>query len=161
MSNGQPLKVKRLGSKVNQGTHTKARKSVTYRLPEGMKDAMLERIIQDKYGLRGKSRWVSEALEEFLKDRSWKDQVLDVDMVKNNNDKDVIYLEPELRELLKDKTLAVYDYARDLNSGRQEHVETLNVSDASVIRAAINWRLFGIRTPDLSYPAGLVEQGSR
>ena len=39
---------------------------VTVRFPEPLQQEMLKAIIGDKYGLRGKSKWVSEAIYSFL-----------------------------------------------------------------------------------------------
>jgi predicted DNA-binding protein len=36
------------------------------KLPESIEKKMLQTIINDGYGMRGKSKWVTEAIEEFL-----------------------------------------------------------------------------------------------
>ena len=36
-------------------------------LPNKLKEEFKIRVIQDGYGMRGKSKWVNEAVEEFLK----------------------------------------------------------------------------------------------
>ena len=36
------------------------------KLPATIEKSMLQRIIEVGYGMRGKSRWIAEALEEFL-----------------------------------------------------------------------------------------------
>lgn len=43
-----------------------AKMMVTAKLPESVHQTLLEKIIKDGYGMRGKSRWVQEALEQFL-----------------------------------------------------------------------------------------------
>ena len=45
----------------------KSATSVTIKLPEDIHQKILERIIHDKYGMRGKSKWIIEALNNFLK----------------------------------------------------------------------------------------------
>ena len=36
------------------------------KVPKSLHQAMLERIIKDGYGMRGKSKWINEAIEKFL-----------------------------------------------------------------------------------------------
>lgn len=36
------------------------------KLPESIEQNLLQRVISDKYGMRGKSKWVIEAIEAFL-----------------------------------------------------------------------------------------------
>lgn len=40
--------------------------TTTTKLPHSAHQAMLEKIIRDGYGMRGKSKWISEAVERFL-----------------------------------------------------------------------------------------------
>jgi hypothetical protein len=40
--------------------------TLTAKLPTEIHQKILERIIHDKYGMRGKSKWINEALEIFL-----------------------------------------------------------------------------------------------
>lgn len=40
--------------------------SKSVKLPENIHQEMCERIVQDKYGMRGKSLWISEAISSFL-----------------------------------------------------------------------------------------------
>lgn len=39
---------------------------ITFVVPTGLQTELRERIIRDGYGLRGKSRWVTEAIESLL-----------------------------------------------------------------------------------------------
>ncbi len=36
------------------------------KVPKSLHQAMLEKIIKDRYGMRGKSKWLNEAIERFL-----------------------------------------------------------------------------------------------
>jgi hypothetical protein len=40
--------------------------TVTAKLPNEIHQKVLEKIIQDRYGMRGKSKWINEALEAFF-----------------------------------------------------------------------------------------------
>jgi hypothetical protein len=40
---------------------------ITVRFPTELKNLMLQAVISDEYGLRGKSTWLSEAIENFVK----------------------------------------------------------------------------------------------
>jgi hypothetical protein len=40
--------------------------TTTAKIPKRVQQSMLERIIKDEYGLKGKSRWISESIEKFL-----------------------------------------------------------------------------------------------
>ena len=39
---------------------------ITFVVPKGLQNDLRERVIKDDYGLRGKSKWVSEAIEMLL-----------------------------------------------------------------------------------------------
>lgn len=39
---------------------------VTFAVPNNLKNELRERVIKDGYGLRGKSKWISEAIENLL-----------------------------------------------------------------------------------------------
>jgi hypothetical protein len=41
--------------------------TTTFKLPSSICQKLLEQVVKDGYGLRGKSRWVKEAVENFLK----------------------------------------------------------------------------------------------
>jgi hypothetical protein len=129
-----------------------AKKPVTYRLPAAVKEAMLGAVVEERYGLKGKSRWVEEAVLAFLQDRSWKDQVLDGEMTMGNDTKDVVYLDAELKRVIEDSTRKVALHAAEMAQRRirHENLDTLNVTVSSIIRAAIAWRFFGLRMPSVS-----------
>lgn len=40
--------------------------SKSVKLPENTHQEMCERIVKDKYGMRGKSLWINEAISDFL-----------------------------------------------------------------------------------------------
>ena len=40
---------------------------ITFAIPKTMKNEIRERVIKEQYGLRGKSKWISEAIENLFK----------------------------------------------------------------------------------------------
>lgn len=48
---------------------------VTAKLPQSVHQTLLEQIIKDGYGMRGKSRWVQEAIERFLQVQNYPELV--------------------------------------------------------------------------------------
>ena len=44
-----------------------AKSKITFAVPENLKHELRERVIKDGYGLRGKSKWISEAVDKLLK----------------------------------------------------------------------------------------------
>lgn len=48
---------------------------VTVRFPKSLRQEMLSTVVDDKYGMRGKSKWVSEAVLAFLSRQSFVDMV--------------------------------------------------------------------------------------
>lgn len=126
-----------------------AKKPVTYRLPAAVKAAMLGAVVEQQYGLKGKSRWIEEAVQDFLQERSWKDQVLDGEMTMGNDTKDVVYLDADVKRMIEDGTREVMAHAAEMTRRRirHENLDTLSVTASSIIRAAIVWRFFGLRMP--------------
>lgn len=47
----------------------------SFKLPTVMHHKLLEQVIKDGYGMRGKSRWVTEAIQDFLKLDDFPDMV--------------------------------------------------------------------------------------
>lgn len=39
---------------------------ITFAIPKSLKKEIREHVIKEDYGLRGKSKWISEAVENFL-----------------------------------------------------------------------------------------------
>ena len=63
---------------------------ITIRIPEVLRKEVLQVIVDDNYGLRGKSRWVAEAIIDFLN----KENFLDfVDIGSEMNGADLIAIE--------------------------------------------------------------------
>jgi metal-responsive CopG/Arc/MetJ family transcriptional regulator len=48
---------------------------ITFAIPENLKSELQARVIKNGYGLRGKSKWVSEAVESFLELKDFLDLI--------------------------------------------------------------------------------------
>lgn len=119
--------------------------TLTVRMPPEMKRQLSHQVIEDGYGMRGKSRWVSEALEGFLRDRSWPTQVLDGEMGVGSQDadKDVYAITAVLREQLGDalNTLRSHVQNEVMDGTYPKHMAP-DVSVSAIVRGAIAWRLY-------------------
>lgn len=65
-------------------------------LPNKLKEEFKVRVIQDGYGMRGKSKWVNEAVEEFLKIENFQNFVFLAEEQENLNDKEIIFANESL-----------------------------------------------------------------
>lgn len=135
------------------------RKPLSFRLPAQLKQDLALRTLSDGYGMRGKSKWVSEAILEFLKDPSWQSQVIDADMADGNDDQEVIQVDLEVKEALSQAVLNAEAYWRNeiKERIRMDREEDVNVSVAAIVRAAILWRYYDLRMPVLPEIQGNFE----
>ncbi|MEJ1388355.1 MAG: hypothetical protein RPU12_10630 [Candidatus Sedimenticola sp. (ex Thyasira tokunagai)] len=119
----------------------------TFRLIGKLKIKMQKDVIDQGYGLKGKSRWGRDAIHGFLNDPSWKDQLLDTEMIGGHEEKDVFYLTKDDRDDLITATNEVLAYAIEMTQRgiRQESIGELKITATSIIRAAINWQVFDLK----------------
>ncbi|NQY42003.1 MAG: hypothetical protein HRT87_01490 [Legionellales bacterium] len=75
----------------------KSNSRTTVRLPKGVRQEMLKRIIQEGYGLRGKSKWIAEAIDSLLVLPNFVDYVLIADQMSFLTEPEVIQLPDNLR----------------------------------------------------------------
>lgn len=138
-----------LGRIKRQGGSETGSRVVTYRLPTALKNALQEAVVRDRYGLKGKSRWLNEAIVGFLQERSWRDQALDGDMNCGNDEKDVLQCNEETRAVLADAKVQLEQYLEEsATTGiRSDAPESTEVTTSAIVRAAIVWRLFSLSMP--------------
>lgn len=65
---------------------------IVFKISEAMQMDLRRKVIDDGYGMRGKSKWVSEAVERLLK---------------MNNFVDYVYLSEDMKNLSKTETVLV------------------------------------------------------
>ena len=93
---------------------------------------MVRKMIEDDYGLRGKSRWICEAVEQLLERPEWSDEML-ADYALKSDDSDVVTLTPSVVKLINSAIpVAIREYP-NLKGGAQ----------SAIIRTAINARIMG------------------
>jgi len=71
---------------------------ISFVLPEGLRKDLNERIVHDGYNLKGKSRWVAEAVQQLFKLTNF------ADLVKVN---DVMHGFDKLESILIDRQLKI------------------------------------------------------
>lgn len=103
---------------------------ISFVLPQGLQKDLKERIVQDGYSLKGKSQWVSEAIENLLDKESY------VDLVKVN---DVMQGFEKLESILVEKNLKSKLEASVINI-RRKYPEIDGVQ-SRIMRTAILQRL--------------------
>lgn len=119
----------------------------TFRLSQAAKRSMDIRVTQDGYGLRGKSRWIMNTVEEFLDPTTWsipgeqsaqiwKRIVIDTELHKEPLVKDAINLPEDLRITLWRAAIEAALYGAEMDEPAY-----LEISISSVIRAAVMWKL--------------------
>ncbi len=103
---------------------------ISFVLPQGLQKDLKERIVQDGYSLKGKSQWVSEAIERLLNKESY------IDLVKVN---DVMQGFEKLESILVEKNLKSKLEASVINI-RRKYPEIDGVQ-SRIMRTAILQRL--------------------
>jgi hypothetical protein len=76
-------------------------------MPEEMKKELRLRVVQDGYGLRGKSKWVSEAITKFLELDSFHDFVEISEGLNKLTDPDTMVIDGNLEEMLNQAVIEV------------------------------------------------------
>lgn len=73
---------------------------ITFVVPSTLQQELRQHVINDDYGLRGKSRWVSEAIERFLKLENYEDLVNLGNEMKGLEKVETITIEKSLKKSL-------------------------------------------------------------
>lgn len=83
------------------------RSKVVFKVPDAMQQELRRQVIEDGYGMRGKSKWVSEAIERLLSNNSYAEYVnLGEDMKKVDKIETVV-VEPHIKELIDKAILEI------------------------------------------------------
>lgn len=134
--------------KINKEGKT-GKNRTTFRLSAEAKRQMSIRIMEEGYGMRGKSNWVSDTLIAFIDPETWvlnvkndapiegwKRIVIDTELLKEKLVVDAVNLTDDVRRILWRSAIEAAIYGSEM-----DEPEYLDISSASVIRAAIMWRL--------------------
>lgn len=79
----------------------------TIRLPLTTQKEMVQAIINGGYGMRGKSKWVMEAIDQLLSRGNYQELVDIGDEISSLVAVESIYLTPEIKEKLDDALIAI------------------------------------------------------
>lgn len=103
---------------------------ISFVIPENLQQDLRERIVIDGYTLKGKSRWVTEAIEQLLKINNY------IDLVKVNDEMagfekfESVLVDRELKRKLEESVICI----------RQKYPEIEGVQ-SRILRTAILQRL--------------------
>ena len=124
---------------VGKGIGALERKSLRtrYTLPSKLLMELQMRVVSDGYGLRGKSKWVCEAVIDLFTDNSWLDQ-FDADMQTGNDTSDIVTLTREAKDAMEHH---LPDIAREFPWHESPQ--------SSIIRTAIIRRMHGLSAKTL------------
>jgi len=106
------------------------KKRISVNLPVNMIKEVRARMLHSGYSLREKSKWISEAIEEFLKLNEYHALVEMAELVNDFDKTETIYVIPELEEKLQQAVIEV----------RKKHLVLEGVKSL-IIRASIIRRL--------------------
>lgn len=79
----------------------------TVRLPQGVRDEMLQRIVSDGYGFRGKSKWITEAIESLLSISDFQEYVAIADEMTSLTEAEVLIMPVTVKNKLDQAILVV------------------------------------------------------
>lgn len=102
----------------------------TVRLPRTTRQEMMQAIIADGYGMRGKSRWVSEAIDQLLSIDNYHELVDIGDEIGELEEVESIYLTAMLKESLDQALLVI-----------RKHYPMMEGVQSCIIRTSILQRL--------------------
>ncbi len=103
---------------------------ITFVVPQSLQQELRHKVINDGYGMRGKSKWVSEAIERLLQIDNYADLVYLGDEMKGFEKVETISIERSLKKTLDQ---AIHDI-------RKQH-PLLEGVQSGIIRTSILQRL--------------------
>ena len=74
---------------------------IVFVVPKSLQEELRLQVIKDRYGLRGKSKWIMEAIETLLKQEKFEDLVNYGDEFKTLEKKETLVLTSELRKRIE------------------------------------------------------------
>ncbi|MFQ5544088.1 MAG: hypothetical protein ACE5FY_07025 [Nitrospiria bacterium] len=108
--------------------------SVSFRTSSKIVQIMLEHIVADGYGLKGKSRWITDAVERFLEMPEYWDLV-DIASVQEDLDKAVTCIIPvTVNEKLEKALIEV-----------RQHFPSMEGVKSNILRASITQRVLQVK----------------
>lgn len=106
---------------------------ISFVLPMTLQDELKERVVKDRYNLKGKSRWVQEAVEKLLAVANFPDLVKINDEMKGFEKLESVVISRDLKKQLMEAVIAV----------RKKYPE-LDGVQSRIVRSAIVQRLLRV-----------------
>ena len=103
---------------------------VAFAVPSSLKKELLEHVIKEGYGLRGKSKWISEAVESLLNLNDYRELISYNDEMHGFDEMETAVIEYSLKSKLEHAILEV----------RKEY-PTLEGVKSRILRTAIMQRI--------------------
>ena len=103
---------------------------VSFALPTSLKKEIRERVIRDGYGLRGKSRWVTEAIESLLSIKDYPKLISYNDEMSGFNEIETIVIDYKIRKNIEVAVLQI-----------RKQYPTLEGVKSCIFRTAVMQRL--------------------
>ena len=103
---------------------------VTFVVPQVFQQDLREQVIKDGYGMRGKSKWISEAIENLLELPNYIELVQYSDEMKGFEKVETIVIAKNLKNLLDQAIIAV-----------RKQYPTIEGVQSHIVRTAILQRL--------------------
>ncbi len=103
---------------------------ITFAVPETLKNELREHVVKERYGLRGKSRWISEAVEKLLELKHYPELISYNDEMHGFNQIETVVVEYALKLKLDKAALQV-----------RKEFPTLEGVKSRIMRTAIMQRI--------------------
>ncbi len=84
-----------------------AKSKITFVVPENLQKDLRERVIKDGYGMRGKSKWVSEAIEKLFEIQNFPELVNYSDEMRKFEKVETVVVEYSLRSDLEKAAIKI------------------------------------------------------
>lgn len=108
-----------------------------YRIPDSLKKEIQILQIKSAYGARGKSRWIEEAINDFLDSNYWRPQVVEISGEGKPGKPDTVSISDETWERVWWAVLQSAEYG----ATERDTPVHIDLRLGLIVRAAINYRL--------------------
>ena len=80
---------------------------ITFAITESLKKDLLKSVISDGYGLRGKSKWISEAVIDLIKIKDFEDLIAYNDGMHGFNKMETAIVDPAIEKIVEESVVVV------------------------------------------------------
>lgn len=97
---------------------------ITFVLPNSLQRELKERVIKDNYDMKGKSRWVTEAIETLLVTETFPDLVKINDQMKGFEKQESVVIPRDMKKQLEDAIVNVRKIYPEIDGVQSRIVRT-------------------------------------